>query len=153
MRLRVYDPHAFQFVNLDEAAYGKAVGDYVPVRSPRTGKWFAVYFPSNEAHKLEDLNDTVRSVLEREAKTCDLTENLCEACKALRVKLTEAEPMDRRQALEHFGAFAATVARAKARKQGFTDDEVDRGMGVLLGKGKMLEAVETIRVSTLVENV
>jgi hypothetical protein len=154
MSFRVYDPHAFTYVTLDEATYGRAVGDYVPVRSI-TGRWFAVYFPTNQSHKFEAIAlPAVRQLLEREVRCVELTEAMLAACASVREGLVEPVVKESTTTpwAEH-GMMPYTVAKARARKAGYTHEEVERAMTVVLNgvKDKLDESVEVVRFSRLVE--
>ena len=153
-RMRVHDLYAHTTVPLNEATTARAVGDYVPVRSLVEGKWYAVYLPSNNSHNILDIVPQTRKLIEREINTFELTEALMAACANVRAGLVESADtvLGRDAVIEAFGLCAYTTARARARKEGFTEDEVNQATAAL-DEVPALERLEenTVCVSDLLE--
>lgn len=159
--MRVYDPYANVTRSIDEITTARAVGDYVPVRSLVEGKWFALYLPSNNSHRLSDLSGELRGLLEREANTHELCAVLLERCEALdgglfeSVELSEQELADARMSmLDDYGATAYKSARVKARSRGYTPETIDRAMALLTREPtleEIREGVEAVDIRSLAE--
>lgn len=126
--LSIYDPYAFTYRQMNECATARAVADYVPVRSLRDGKWFAVYLPSNRSHRLSDVQENERSLLEREVRATELAEALVQACAHVREAQLPLTGRPVNKVVENVGAYEYARAWAVARKEGYTPDEIAESM-------------------------
>jgi len=155
-RLQVYDPYVYAYVILNEVTTAKAVGDYVPVRSLKEGKWYAVYLPSNKSHNLKDIGSELRSLIEREVNTVEFTEALLEACAQVRNGICESVDADivsvREQLQGTFGLSAYTRGCVRARYEGYTKAEIEKALAII-EREPSTESLEEkcVRISDLVE--
>lgn len=77
--MKVYDPYLCTRVDLDLLEQANQVDGVVPVKS-ESGKWFALYPPSNSTTKSEDLAESTRLPFLRECAAYALTECLLAEC-------------------------------------------------------------------------
>ena len=159
--MNVYDPYAHCERSLDETTALAFTGDYVPVKSVREGKWFAVHFKTNRSFKLSDLpEDADAKMLENAILSHELSDELLEACYEVRFRMVEVDPPSEAELEEskaridsRFGQSPRAAAEARASFSGYKPDEVRLATVRLSEKllDETLESVERIKISDLVE--
>jgi hypothetical protein len=159
--MNVYDPYAHQTRALEEVTALLFAGDYIPVKSLREGKWFAVHFKTNRSFKLSELPDDANGkMIEDVILSHELSGELLEACYEVRFRMvevaapSEAELEEAKARIDsRFGNPPRPAAEARALFSGYTPDEVRLATVRLSEKllDDTLESIERVRVSELAE--
>lgn len=158
----VFDPTANTTVLFAEAKQpDEGGGSYLPLRSPITGEWFALYVPTFTALKMEDVPAPHRSGLLERTRRYELSDVLLRACEWTEAKKRDGEELTEeesrkgiRDALHKYGKFAFAYARGVALGEGYDPQHINLAFGLIekdIDDSSLLEGVEIVRASELLE--
>lgn len=146
----VYDPYAGTLVKLEECEQARALGEFVPVKSPRSDQWFMVHFPTMISRKVETFDGNNLKEIRQLIGEHAVGDLLLDACCRTQEGPTDGPPVweNRDALLRKYGSAAIETAEARAIREGFRLREVRRAYSVLL-ENPSIDEVETIRLSEL----
>jgi hypothetical protein len=150
--MKVYDPLACRYVELDESTLSNDGNNYVPVRST-VGGWFVLHMPTGISYRLSNLPEHAQAPVNKSIAILTVMERLREAA-ALTVEgvFAGARRGTRRSVERRYGAANVVEAITRLKAEGLLEDHLTAALTFFDAEpdsGKLLEGVEVLRVSDI----